>query len=110
MKKQRGIYLMQIDNWTKIGVATNYKARLSQMNVSSPYRIYGIAFHLVDNPLDVESRLHNKFDDKRGRGEWFTLGVKDIEWIIKFLKRIEIEKEVFDIYKDPAVDRIDLML
>lgn len=37
---------------------------------------------------DIESELHNKFSDKRIRGEWFDLNKDDVKWIMDYFKEL----------------------
>ncbi len=37
--------------------------------------------------VDHERELHERFDDKRQRGEWFALSPDDLLWLMSFLKQ-----------------------
>lgn len=90
----------------KIGVSTNMKQRISNIQTSSGCNVYTVMVLELDpyydeNVYTVESLLHKFFNKKRIKGEWFNLNIKDIIQIRNLFYSIEGEwftdnvKEVF---------------
>lgn len=72
-------YLMTDDSgFVKIGKSFNPSLRFNSISNMNP-NLQLIA--VCEN--DVEKELHNKFDSKRFKGEWFGLSSKEVESIIK---------------------------
>ena len=64
----------------KIGYTTNLKKRLwQQLSPRMPYPLKLIHSIKTDDCIELESRLHAIFDDKRLDGEWFKLDDADID-------------------------------
>lgn len=74
-------YLMYSEgsNICKIGRAKDWKARLAQINTSSPtkYMCYGII------KANIEKDLHKIFAEKRMNGEWFSVHPEEVIEYIK---------------------------
>lgn len=67
------IYFIEIQDESKavkIGYATNVKSRLSGLQTSCPYEIKLIAAFV--GKAETEAFLHQKFEDSRLKGEWFS--------------------------------------
>lgn len=81
--KNQKTYLMKDSNtgYTKIGKAIDPKFRERTLQSQKPT----ISLFAVCDLL-VESELHNKYGNKRVRGEWFELGKKDVEDILRTYK------------------------
>lgn len=76
------LYLVGSDvGLTKIGLATNVPARVSDMQVGSPSILTLLFMYTTPLAYTVESILHKKYRDKNTHGEWFRLSDVDIEWI-----------------------------
>ncbi len=76
------VYLMRSENgYYKIGTTKDVAARLRSINHGIPIDIELV--HSFYYPICrlAESFLHDKYEDKRFRWEWFALGPKDVEWI-----------------------------
>ena len=70
----------------KIGIATNVKQRLANIQTSSPEKLKLIFKHRTDQPDKLEKSLHNYFKYYRIRdnGEWFRFEDKKIiDWLRK---------------------------
>lgn len=79
-------YIITDDNFLmtnhyKIGMTTDLKNRLSQLQTSTPYIISKVIILECDNPQDIEQELHERYAEKRIRGEWYQLSKKDLEEI-----------------------------
>lgn len=92
-KKQKPptfIYLMidTTNNFYKIGRAKNPEYREQTLQSQKP------TIELIDkweSNIKVEKKLHNHFDKKRIRGEWFKLTELDIKNIPNLIKKFENE-------------------
>lgn len=69
------VYLVnaQKTNFFKIGMTNNIKKRLMQLQTSSPLKIKYVHSVYTDNPLGVESNLHNYVSKYHVIGEWYEL-------------------------------------
>jgi hypothetical protein len=63
----------------KIGYARNVRARLDNLQVACPHRLYLLL--VVPGTHDHEKRFHAIFAGRRLRGEWFSPTVELIEFI-----------------------------
>ena len=73
-KNNKGfVYLMQGNEYIKIGFSKDPKGRLYTLNSQSiPFEIYLIATLESDKAHDIEQKLHLKYSDLRVRKEWFV--------------------------------------
>ncbi|MFZ1746398.1 MAG: GIY-YIG nuclease family protein, partial [Nitrospirales bacterium] len=79
-KKKRGfVYLVRANTGEyKIGYSIDIQNRLKAFAVQPPFEYKLIHSIPVDDMLQAESVLHDKFSHKRIRGEWFTLSEEDV--------------------------------
>lgn len=79
------IYLMYDNNtkYYKIGRSINAKRRERTLQSEKP--TIELKYTFTGNIKD-ESILHDKFKDKRIRGEWFNLNQTDIDYILNYFK------------------------
>ena len=78
------VYLLRAiepHNHYKIGRSSQPKKRIETLSVKLPYPIKPICLIKTDDMIELESNLHNMFDNKRVGGEWFQLDDTDIEYI-----------------------------
>ena len=71
------IYLMfnPRNGYTKIGRSIKPKVREKTLQGEDPETEI---IALWNSPKTIEKELHNKFSEKRIRGEWFNLGISDL--------------------------------
>lgn len=86
----------------KIGVTNTPKTRARQIVNSSGMNIFTlILLELLpeydESPQFIEKFLHNFYIDKRVKGEWFRLSIRDI---------IEIRNLFYEIYGEDIQDEI----
>lgn len=75
------IYLIE-SNWLyKIGKTKNVSSRIKKYITENPNEITLIHSYHAENYTDEEARLHEKFQSKRIRWEWFQLSEIDINYI-----------------------------
>ncbi len=79
------IYLMEdLRNRTfKIGKSKTPRKRERTLQSEVPQII--MRFSIPADEMS-EKELHDHFDDKRIRGEWFALTTSDLTWVVSFLK------------------------
>ena len=73
----------------KVGITSNYKTRLQQIQSGSPFKIIAISIVTHSNPIYLEQAVLEEFKTYRIRGEWFCVygdNIKD--------QSIEFEKQV----------------
>lgn len=61
-----------MNKFYKIGMTTNLKNRMDSFS-TLPFPIEKLYLIETENPRDVEKELHDRFESKRVRGEWFLL-------------------------------------
>src|SRR5215216_4635009 len=70
------IYLVQADTGQyKIGYSVDVQSRLKAFSVQPPFE-----YKLIHS-FPAEAKLHQKYDEKHIRGEWFLLSESEVEWI-----------------------------
>lgn len=78
------VYVMRSGDLYKIGLAGNWEKRLKSLKTGNP-NIEKVIAKRVENCLEAETELHQKYKSKREAGEWFRLTQDDIPDIDKFL-------------------------
>jgi hypothetical protein len=74
--------------YVKIGYSKNPQQRLSTHQTGSPYNLWILAQVPVNEPREVESELHDYFDDRVERGEWFEFGYADYDDLVDIVRMI----------------------
>lgn len=74
------VYVIQADKFYKIGISKTPKRRIKQYT-EMPYEIKEILFERINGYQELEYFLHNHFENKRIRGEWFSLNSDDLDFI-----------------------------
>ena len=84
------VYILSNKAWEgfhKVGYSSNLYTRLSDYNVSSPFRDFEYLYTLeADNAEVIETAFHDRY--KRGHGEWYEVPVEEL---IRRLKGIQEE-------------------
>ena len=77
------VYLLKIKdtNQYKIGVSKDFDRRYNEISPKMPFELKTINLIKSFNIYDLEKELHEKFANKRIKGEWFELEEKDVEYI-----------------------------
>ena len=86
------IYLITCkeNNTCKIGLSSNPKRRLAQLQTSSSYKLH--LDTIIDGDCNVEKELHEKFKSFKLMGEWFTYDNSIKEFFKPYTKEISITK------------------
>ncbi len=77
------VYLIKFGDFFKIGRSNDFDRRLSEIKTKLPEE--GELIHVIetDDPEGIEAYWHNRFKDKRARGEWFKLSNDDVKILRK---------------------------
>lgn len=73
------VYLIYCEGFYKIGISGNLKSRMSQINSSTPFNIEFITAKKFKDAKSIETQLHHLFEDKRVKGEWFSLNEDELK-------------------------------
>jgi Meiotically Up-regulated Gene 113 (MUG113) protein len=73
------LYLISCERFFKIGITGNVPARLSQLYTGNPFDMDVVSVYEFQNAEPVEQSIHQRFDVKRQRGEWFNLSQEDVD-------------------------------
>lgn len=76
----RYVYLLESDGLYKIGFARDPNTRRKRLQTGSPKPIRIVHTIRTWHYRHVEEKLHDHFDDKRVRGEWFALDADDVAY------------------------------
>ena len=81
------IYLIKADNGlVKIGKTTDLEMRLDHFTAKLPYEVKLLHSIHTNDHTKLERNLHELFEHKRKRGEWFDLNEKEIRYVINKYK------------------------
>jgi hypothetical protein len=81
-KSEGWVYFLKADNGlTKIGRTKDLDKRMFHFTVKLPYKLEVIHSIKTDYTIQLEKRLHEKYDSFRVRGEWFALSDEHLEEI-----------------------------
>ncbi len=70
---QSFVYLFQMEQFYKIGIATKPKERRRSLQTGSPFKVELLKAWPVDSAREIEAALHERFGTHRKTGEWFNL-------------------------------------
>ena len=82
-KREGYVYFIKYGNDVKIGKTVDVETRLSHLTKSLPGEFALIHTIKTNDYSRCEKNFHDKYKEKRGSGEWFSLNDKDIEEIKK---------------------------
>jgi len=102
------VYIMQCANYHKIGVSKNPEKRKQTIQTHNPLDVYLIAKKNTNSARKIEKELHNRFEYRRTRGEWFELREKEInilkiEYGFQFLTEAQTTLDEYD----KTLDQLD---
>ena len=63
----------------KIGVTTNPKRRIRDIQGALPFESKVIKMYFVKNPYDVETQLHERYKDFYLKSEWLVLNLEQLQ-------------------------------
>lgn len=80
------VYLIQSGEFTKIGIAQDVRARMSNLQTGHPRPLELLGAVEVANCAKAEAELHGMFSAQRITGEWFDLSGLDVKEILAWLE------------------------
>jgi len=84
VSKDGYIYLVATENNDfKIGRSHDIPSRLKAFSTQPPFEYDLIHAFEADNASDAEKRLHNRYQDRHIKGEWFRLSNDDVAAICR---------------------------
>ncbi len=72
------VYLLKSGKFYKIGNTNNPDRRQYEIGLQLPESIHHVHSIETDDPSGIEAYWHNRFREKRQKGEWFDLDANDI--------------------------------
>ena len=85
--KQGFIYIIECQGKFKIGRAKNIESRFKRYITENPYEVNLLFSYKVDDYINIETKIHNKFKNQNIHGEWFNLSDDDKGWIKNYVKQ-----------------------
>lgn len=73
------VYLLKSGKYFKIGRTNKPDRRLYEIDLQLPEPIEHVHSIRTDDPSGIEAYWHNRFKDKRMKGEWFDLDAKEVK-------------------------------
>lgn len=67
------VYVIQCNEFVKIGFASDFASRLNAMQIGNPYKLKLLKIFPTMTPEAMEDRIHAELEQYRERGEWFKL-------------------------------------
>ena len=97
------LYLMadRRTNLTKIGTSKNPKYRERTLQSDNP--LIDLLWHWEAN-LSDERYLHQRFETKRMRGEWFDLTDADIQFIALYMHNKRMAQDAYNQHQDELAE------
>lgn len=95
------VYLLKTNidcDYYKIGLTKNPNKRYKQISPKMPFELEKVHLIKTNCRYKLEELLHEKYKNKRIKGEWFKLNNKDVEFIKK-LKNVK-EKDICQLEGD----------
>jgi hypothetical protein len=74
-----GVYVLAGFGCYKIGYSNDVRSRVANMNTATPIDLVPVFAFWTEKPQELERELHQKFDQRRIRREWFQLNRSDLE-------------------------------
>jgi len=75
------VYVLQAGEFYKIGRSRNVDNRIMQLSTIPPFELELVCAIATDDMYELEKLLHERFDNRRVRGEWFALTEEDVTWL-----------------------------
>ncbi len=104
------IYVIRSQEFVKIGIATDIKVRLSELQVGNPIRL---SMEALSEPTaahaGIEDLLHGAHGGKHIGGEWFHLDYDEVEGLKRLLiDRFEDLERIPTWSADPIASYLEL--
>lgn len=79
------LYIMQCNNYIKIGVSSYPEKRIKDLQTGNPYEIKLLLAINSDDAYQLENQFHKYFKNINSGGEWFEIN-EDVKNFVKYLK------------------------
>ena len=96
MKKKEAVYILQKANSSifKIGRSYIVNNRLKMINAKLPFKTKIFKLFFTKESKKIEKILHQKYKNKKVRGEWFELTNEDLKWLSKVESNEILDNEI----------------
>lgn len=91
------VYVIQAGRFVKIGRSQNPHARMADLQGAHPVELRMVAILPCAAAVDTELRLHERFAERRTRGEWFELDFALVGFIDRARLGVETEASIAQI-------------
>ena len=105
----KNVYIIEHEHgYVKIGVSDNPSRRAGDLQTGCPYEIQVIGQINTREPFAVESHLHDKYERRQKRGEWYDLTAREKARLISLcdMDQIDVDRR----YAKSAEQRRELAL
>ena len=96
MGKAEYIYVIKSSIYYKIGKTTNIKQRMRALQYANPIKIELKIIQEISHCITRERDIHDRFDSKRIRGEWFRLTKKDIKDLQRLVSIFKTQDDILE--------------
>lgn len=83
--KNKKLYVMQCNNFIKIGVSDNPERRIKDLQTGNPYEIKLLLAIDDYDAYGLENQFHKYFKNINSIGEWFEVD-ENVKYFVKYLK------------------------
>lgn len=87
------VYLVQVNEYVKIGVTKRLSDRMETFRTSNPYEVKILDAIPTADAYKAEKELHEMFKEKSMRGEWFKLSDTDVQTVAHYLRNYSISND-----------------
>lgn len=103
------LYLIKCQQYYKIGVANDVRARLAQLSTGNPFELNVLAVYGYENAEVVERALHQRFTNRWERGEWFSLDPEDLDVLAMVCQHLGGRREEVPTVQDDEVEDAEVL-
>lgn len=94
--KTQSIYVIQCNEFIKVGIASEVPQRLRDMQVGNPYQLVVVGHWKTNHPHRDEQAIHAFLDKFHERGEWFKLPKSMLDLITMKLPGYELAQRIME--------------
>lgn len=96
MGRREYIYVIKSGLYYKIGKTMNIKQRMKAIQYANPIKIELKIIQAISHCATRERDIHDRFDSKRVRGEWFRLTKKDIKDLQRLVSIFKAQDDILE--------------
>lgn len=91
-KRPGFVYFLGSDHGVKIGCTTNLSKRTAQIAAALPFSVELLASHHTETDrYAAEKWFHDRFSSRRLNGEWFKIGLKELNKALEEFLEVDDE-------------------